>query len=156
MRRLWIFLGVLGVVVVLAAAAFVIRSQTAPQAQSGDVSCSPQPCADAGGYRMTVASVQRGDGIVRLQVSFRVHGRSNMHAEPVDFSLKDSGRTYHPYFDAAAGCAEWSRTQIPDGGSLGPKVVCFKPADTAGRLSLNWNPDLGITEYFSSGYNLPL
>lgn len=157
MRRFWIALGALGAVIVLVVVAvFAIRGQMATPAQSNAASCSPQPCVDAGGYRMQVTNVQRADGIVRVQVSFRVNGRSNMHAEPVDFSLRQGGRTYHPYFDSAAGCAEWSRTQIPDGASLGPEVVCFKPTDAAGRLTLNWNPDLGITEYFSSGYDLTL
>ncbi|MBO0707467.1 MAG: hypothetical protein J2P44_03815 [Candidatus Dormibacteraeota bacterium] len=157
MRRFWILLGALGILVILvAAAAFAIRSQMAPRAQSGAASCSPQPCADAGGYRMTVTDVQRTNGILRLEVSFQVHGRANMHAEPVDFSLRENGRTYHPYFDTAAGCAEWPRTQIPDGSSLGPRMICFKPATTSGRLTLNWNPDLGIMEYFSSGYDLTL
>ncbi len=156
-RWFWILMGALAtVVIVVAVAVFAIRSQMAPPGQSNAASCSPQPCADAGGYRMHVTSVQRGDGIVRLQVSFRVDGRSNMHADPMDFSLKQRGRSYHPYFDAAAGCGEWSRTQIPDRTSLGPKVVCFKPASTAGRLTLNWDPDLGITEYFSSGYDVTL
>lgn len=150
-------LGALAVVVILvAAAAFAIRGQMAPRAQSGAASCSPQPCADAGGYRMTVRDVQRADGILRLEVSFQVQGRANMHAEPADFSLRQNGRTYHPDFDTAAGCAQWPRTQIPDGTTLGPRTICFKPATTSGRLTLNWNPDLGITEFFASGYDLNL
>lgn len=146
---------ILALVVVAAAAVVAVRSQMSPPAQGG-AACSPRPCADAGGYRMDVTGVQRSDGIVRLQVSFRVSGRSNMHAEPADFRLEQGGTTYRPYFDAAAGCAAWPRTQIPDGASLGPEAVCFRPASTAGRLTLNWNPDLGITEYFSSGYDLVL
>ena len=157
MRRFWIVLGALAaLVIVIAVAVFAIRSQVAAPPQSNAASCSPQPCADAGGYLMRVTDVQRSDGIVRVQVSFRIDGRNNMHADPVDFSLMQGGRTYHPYFDAAAGCGEWSRTQIPDRTSLGPKVVCFRPATTSGHLTLNWDPDLGITEYFSSGYDLTL
>lgn len=140
-----------------AVALWAIRSQTArPSGRDGATSCSPRPCADAGGYTMHVTSVERGDGIVRLQVSFRVDGRSHMHAQPADFTLKEGGRTYHPYFDAGAGCAEWPRTQIADRASLGPRAVCFEPGSTAGRLTLNWNPDLGVSEYFSSGYDVPL
>lgn len=157
MRRFWIALGALGAVVILVAVAvFAIRSQMSPPVQNSGASCSPQPCVDAGGYRMDVTGVQRGDGIVRVQVSFRVDGRSNMHAEPVDFTLRQSGRTYRPYFDTSTGCPEWGRTQIADNSSLGPRVVCFKPASAAGRLTLNWNPDLGISEFFSSGYNVNL
>lgn len=158
MRRRWAVIVAGAAVLILAAvAAFAIRSQMAPSAAGGaGASCSPRPCADAGGYRMDVRSVERGGGIVRLQVSFRVSGRSHMHAQPSDFSLSQDGQTYRPYFDAGAGCAQWPRTQIPDGTSLGPRVTCFKPSDTAGRLTLNWNPDLGLSEYFSSGYDLTL
>lgn len=141
--------------VVVAAAAFALRSQIMPPTQSAAASCSPRPCADAGGYRMDVTDVQRTSGVVRLQVTFRVDGLTNMHAEPVDFSLRQGGRTYHPWFNGST-CPDWPRTQIPDGASLGPRVVCFKPATTDGRLTLNWNPDLGITEYFSSGYDVPI
>jgi hypothetical protein len=156
MRRVWIAAGVLAALLVLVVVgAFAIRSQISPLAQNEAASCSPQPCADAGGYQMNVSNVQRGDGIVHLDVTFHVNGRNNMHAEPVDFSLEQGGRTYHPYFDQG-DCAAWPRTQIPNGSSLGPKVVCFKPASTDGKLTLNWNPDLGISEYFSSGYNLTL
>ena len=145
---------VAALVILIAAAAFAVHGQMTPSA--GDAaSCSPQPCVDAGGYRMDVVNVQRGDGVVRLEVTFHVNGQNNMHAEPVDFSLLQGGHTYHPYF-GGSDCSAWSRTQIPDGTSLGPKVVCFRPASTEGRLTLNWNPDLGISEYFSSGYNLTL
>lgn len=157
MRRFWISAAVLCALVILAAVAvFAIRGQMAPPAQSGAASCSPQPCVNAGGYRMQVTSVDRSGGIVRLRVSFRVNGPSSMHAEPVDFSLLQGGKTYRPAFDAAAGCAEWPRTRIPDGSSLGPETICFQPADPEGRLTLNWNPDLGLSEYFSSGYDLTL
>jgi len=142
------------VIILIAAAALAVHSQMGP-ATSDASSCSPQPCADAGGYRMDVANVQRGEGIVRMEVTFHVSGRNNMHAEPVDFSLVQDGHSYHPYF-GGSGCSSWPRTQIPDGSSLGPKVVCFRPAGTDGTLTLNWNPDLGISEYFSSGYNLTL
>lgn len=145
-----------GLVILVAVAVFAIRDQMAASAQSGAGSCSPRPCVDAGGYRMTVTGVERGDGIVRVRVSFKVGARDGMHAEPVDFSLEQGGRTYRPYFDAGAGCPAWPRTRIPDNTSLGPRVVCFRPASTAGRLTLNWNPDLGISEYFSSGYDLVL
>lgn len=158
MRRFWILVGVVAAVVVVAAAGVLaVRSQVSPPpARSGAAACSPRPCVDAGGYRMNVTSVERGDGIVRVTVRFRVSGLTNMHAEPVDFTLRRDGTTYRPWFDAGAGCAAWPRTQIPDGASLGPKVVCFRPAATSGRLTLNWDPDLGISEYFSSGYDLTL
>ncbi len=155
MRRFWIAAGVLSALLVVAAAAFAVHGLLAAPAQSEAASCSPQPCVNAGGYTMNVTGVQRGDGIVRAEVTFHVSGRNNMHADPVDFSLKQGGRTYRPYFDQGA-CAAWPRTQIADGGSLGPKTVCFRPAKTEGNLTLNWDPDLGISEYFSSGYNLTL
>lgn len=156
MRRLSIAAGVLAALLVLmGAAVFAIHSQITPPAQNQATSCSPQPCVDAGGYRMDVVNVQREEGIVRLEVTFHVSGLNNMHAEPVDFSLEKAGRTYHPDY-AADGCSAWPRTQIPEGTSLGPKAVCFKPAGTDGKLTLNWDPDMGISEYFSSGYNLTL
>lgn len=155
MRRLWIAVGVLvALMAVAGAAAFAIHGQMTP-AQSDAATCSPKPCVDAGGYRMDVTDVERGEGIVRLQVTFHVTGRNNMHAEPADFSLQQGERTYHPYF-GAEGCSAWPRTKIPSGSSLGPEVVCFKPARTDARLTLNWDPDLGISEYFSSGYDLTL
>jgi hypothetical protein len=154
MRRFWIAAGVVAaLLIVVAAAAFAIRGPLTPPSQNQAASCSPQPCVDAGGYRMNVVNVQREDGIVRLAVTFHVSGRNNMHAEPADFNLEKGGRTYHPY-NAAAGCTAWPRTEIPDGSSLGPEMVCFKPTSTDGELTLNWDPDLGISEYFSSGYNL--
>lgn len=106
--------------------------------------CSPQPCADAQGYRVQVSSLEVGAGLVRLQVSFTVRGRDRMHAEPMDFALVSAdGRHVDPSFDTA-GCDRWPRTQIPDGGGLGPRTLCFRPASTAAPLRLLWQPDEGL------------
>jgi hypothetical protein len=136
--------------------AAVVRARTAPASTESTSQCAPRPCINADGYTMMVQGVQRQTHLVRLEVSFQVRGQTKMHAVPGDFSLLESGRTYRPYFDVGAGCPAWSRTQIPDGGHLGPKVLCFAPPDPHGRLTLKWDPDLGISEYFSSGYGLVL
>ncbi|MGH7912328.1 MAG: hypothetical protein ACREQM_17515 [Candidatus Dormibacteraceae bacterium] len=157
MRRFLVPVIAIAAALVVGTAAYVaVRSQNPATAAPTGSTCSGRPCADAGGYRMTVDGVRRQAGIVRLQVSFKVDGRDHMHAVPADFSLRAGGKTYEPYFLARVGCAAWPRTPIADGGSLGPEAVCFKVPSTAGRLTLNWDPDLGILEYFSSGYDLPL
>ena len=118
--------------------------------------CAPTPCADAGGYRVEVSNVTLEDGLVKMQATFDVHGRQSMHAEPDDFRLKDGGQTLRPVTDPVSGCRGWPRTSIPDGTSLGPKSLCFRPGRAASPLVLNWNPDLGLAEYFSSGYDIKL
>ena len=96
------------------------------------------------------------DGIVKMQVTFEVRGRQSIHAEPEDFRLRDGGQTLRPITDPASGCPAWPRTTISDGTSLGPKLLCFRPTNTASPLVLNWNPDLGLTEHFSGGYDIKL
>jgi hypothetical protein len=119
--------------------------------------CSPAPCADAGGYKVHVDQVSSSGGLVHVEVSFAVHGRRNMHAVPDDFSLLEAGgRRDRPQFHPSAVCPRWPRTNIPDGGRLGPRVLCFRTAGEAGELTLHWDPDLGITEYFSSGYDIKI
>jgi len=118
--------------------------------------CAPTPCADAGGYLVEVSGVTVQDGLVKMQVTFEVRGRQSMHAEPDDFRLKDGRQTLRSVSDPASGCPGWTRTSIPDGTSLGPKPLCFRPAGGASPLVLNWNPDLGLAEYFSSGYDIKL
>lgn len=118
--------------------------------------CTPTPCADAGGYRVQVSDVTVQDGIVKMEVTLEVRGRQSMHAEPEDFRLREGGQTMRPITDPASGCPGWPRTSIPDGTSLGPKPLCFRSANAASPLVLNWNPDLGLTEYFSGGYDIKL
>jgi hypothetical protein len=118
--------------------------------------CRPEPCADAGGYQLHVQGVRIDGRTVRMEVVLTVRGRSNMHSVPDDFTLIDAGKRHaHPVFDAA-GCHRWPRTRIPDGTTLGPLPLCFRPASVSPPLLLNWSPDLGITEYFSGGYDLPI
>lgn len=105
---------------------------------------------------MGVRSVQRTAGLVRLEVTFEVAGRQSMHAVPDDFRLLAQRQSYRPSFNDRLGCAAWPRTPIPDGGRLGPKALWFRPPDLHAKLTLQWDPDLGITEYFSSGYAVAL
>lgn len=106
---------------------------------------------------MRVVGVQSGQGLVTVQVSFTVKGRTRMHAVPEDFRLVDAGGSSDdPWFDDGARCPKWPRTNIPDGGQLGPKTLCFRPKTTAGRLVLHWSPDLGLIGNLSSGWDVPL
>jgi hypothetical protein len=140
---------------IVAGLAFLeLRSQTGKATPASG--CTPIPCANAGGYRVQVSDVTVQDGIVKMQVTFEVHGRQSMHAEPEDFRLRDGGQTLRPITDSASGCPAWPRTSISDGTSLGPKPLCFHPTNAASPLLLNWNPDLGLTEYFSGGYDIKL
>jgi hypothetical protein len=134
----------------VAAVGSVVSTTTKPG------TCSPRPCVEVGGYTMLVGAVRRGPAIVTVQVSLKVHGRSDMHTVPDDFRLLQGGHSYRPYVEPSAGCAGWPRTQIPNGGGFGPKVLCFRPTNTHAPLSLNWEPDLGVSEYFSSGYAIRL
>lgn len=150
---------------IVGAAALVVAAvvlQTQGRRQASDVSaaqssssCSPAPCADAGGYRMRVDSVTTAGQLVRVSVSFAVHGRDRMHAVPEDFSVREaSGRRDRPVFQPSAGCSRWERTDIADGGTLGPEMLCFRTSGSHGPLTLNWDPDVGISEYFSPGYDV--
>lgn len=154
MRRLAI--GALLLVPLLAIAGAVAWLQLAAQRQSsaGSATCSPAPCADAGGYTMHVDRAWSSGGLLHLQVSFTVQGRRNMHAVPDDFRLGTGSSSERPWFDAGAGCPQWPSTSIPDGGRLGPRPLCFRDRSNAPPFTLNWNPDLGISEYFSSGYDV--
>ncbi|HKF16999.1 MAG TPA: hypothetical protein VKF14_07410 [Candidatus Dormibacteraeota bacterium] len=156
MRRIAL-VGAAGLVLVPIAAGLgflELHSQTGKATPASG--CTPTPCAEAGGYRVQVSDVTVQDGIVKMQVTFEVRGRQSMHAEPEDFRLREGGQTLRPITDRASGCPGWPRTSIPDGSSLGPKPLCFRPAHAASPLMMNWNPDLGLTEYFSGGYDIKL
>jgi hypothetical protein len=124
------------------------------QRPSGD--CAPRPCAEASGYVVRVSDVHDDGGVVTLRVAFDVHGRGKMHAEPSDFSLRDSAQHRHrPWFDGAQ-CRRWPRTDVPDGGHLGPMPLCFHVEGAPGPMALRWDPDLGPLEAFAPAYDLPL
>lgn len=157
MRRITIF-GLAGLVLVLMVGALValqLRSQAGNTARS--LPCSPAPCADAGGYRLVVSDVTVQGGTVRMLLTFEVHGLKSMHAQPEDFLLKDGRHIYRPVEGVATpACPAWPRTNIPDGSGLGPKPLCFHPGKAGAALVLNWSPDLGVSEFFSAGYDIRL
>lgn len=142
------------IALVVAAAAFLEIQARLPQAPApGHRPACAAPCADAGGYAVTVADVRSTPGMVVLDVTLHVRGRSNMHTTPDDFTLREGGHTYRPAF-GGAGCPRWARTQLGDPSTFGPEPLCFRPASTASPLVLHWDPDLGISEYFSGGYDI--
>src|SRR5215470_15952563 len=147
--------GGLVMVAILAGLGFLeLHSQTGKATPASG--CTPTPCANVGSYQLQVSDVTVQDGTVKMQVTFEVRGRQSMHAEPEDFRLRDGGHTLRPITDPASGCPPWPRTSIPDGTSLGPKPLCFRQTNAASQLVLNWNPDLGLSEYFSGGYDIKL
>jgi hypothetical protein len=149
---------------VLCAAALVaaivvlqVQGRRQAEARSQALACSPAPCADAGGYRVHVDRAWTSARLVHVQVSLTVPGGQRMHAEPDDFSLDAPGGGHEkPRFDASAGCPAWPRTDIPAGGRLGPRTLCFPAPRGGGRPTLHWDPDTGISEYFSAGYDIAL
>jgi hypothetical protein len=95
------------------------------------------------------------DGLVTMQVTFQVSSQTQ-HAQPEDFVLREGLAIRRPVRDPASGCPAWARTNIAGGTTLGPMPLCFHIATRSSALVLNWRPDVGVSEYFSRGYDIKL
>ena len=127
------------------------RSDSATPSQA----CSPAPCAEAGGYRVEVSDVTVQDGLVTMQVTFTVSSQAQ-HAQPEDFVLREGLAIRRPAREPASKCPAWPRTNIAVGTTFGPKPLCFHIANRTSPFVLNWRPDVGVSEYFSRGYDIKL
>lgn len=111
--------------------------------QTQSAACAPAPCADVQHYQLWISDVKTGGGLVSMQIAFR-NSSDSTHADPSDLQLVDSqNHTSSAVFDAP-GCARWSRTEFNNGAKLGPLPLCFRPATTAGHLTIRWTPDFGF------------
>ncbi|MDQ6714471.1 MAG: hypothetical protein M3Z28_15015 [Candidatus Dormibacteraeota bacterium] len=107
------------------------------------LACSPKPCLDVQDYTIWVSNVREGDGIVRMEVTFR-NSSSATHASPEDLELVDASKQSSRAIQDVAGCTHWSRTEFSHGAKLGPLTICFRPPSAASPLTLRWTPDMGL------------
>lgn len=152
-------------VVVVVGAGLAYFAWTAVNGPVGVPLTSPTPNAGqaatqfaAVGFKLQVASVQRSQGSVRLELVFRNTSTQQQRADPQDFSLVAGGATVRPTF--GSDCPNWGRVDLypagaPSGEPLrdaqgtragatwGPSALCF-PDPGAGSLTLVWEPDVAF------------
>ena len=133
------------VVAFIGVAAVVSMSQGVATGGSASPSlaCSPKPCLDLQNFTMWVSNVSEADGVVRMEVTFR-NASDATHADPSDLELVDAKNETTRAIQDGPGCTHWSRSEFANGAKLGPLTICFRPATTAGPLTLRWTPDMGF------------
>jgi hypothetical protein len=137
---------------------FVVGStinQTIEQVQTQ--SCSPGPCANAGGLQVFVDSVDRdlpladltlpaGIHHVRVMVSFKNGSGHEALANAAEFSLQDAaGTEYDVDLSGRTGCEAWAVERLQPNARLNSRPLCFQVGgDPGGKLTLVWRQgDIG-------------
>lgn len=112
--------------------------------------CSPQPCADAGGFTVHVDGVEwnyvpiglfqpePGNQFARITVRFENTAPTEKHADPFQFVLKDQEGVKHAV--AFAGDT-WSAVNLSPGGRFGPRSLDFQVTKGTRAGTLVWTPD---------------
>lgn len=174
-RRVWWLFGAVGLVVLLGICTVAISSAEsrqratagqrsagaggAPSAGRGGA-CSPQPCAnDSFGWIVTVGDLkfdaqpgqlehpEPGNVYVTMSVSFSNQLRTEQHADPFQFVLRDGGGVKHTATFIQT-CPLWSAVNVTAGAGYGPKCLVFQAAgDRPAGLVLAWTPRPGSGDY---------
>jgi len=165
---------ILGLVVIgiIASAAGGSKNNQSSSSKGGNASntsstsCSPGPCANAGGFTVSVSGLNRntpsnnefsqpeqGNHFVSMQVTMKNGTKDSKSANPFDFKLRDAqGQEHDIAFATAAGCDTWQAVDLAAGATLGPKPLCFEASgDPSAKLTLLWSPG-----FFSSQEQIPL
>jgi hypothetical protein len=111
--------------------------------------CSPQPCADAGGFAVHVDSVEwncvpglfkpePGNQFARVTVRFENAAPNEKHADPFQFVLRDQQGVKHAVTFAGDG---WSAVNLGPGGRFGPRSIDFQVTSGTTAGTLVWTPD---------------
>jgi hypothetical protein len=138
----------LGACAVVGVAAIAARSQATT---ADDAACSPQPCANAGGFvafvdrvewRIAAAPVfqpEAGNQFARVTVRFANHAAGERHADPFQFVLRDGGGVKHALAFAGDG---WQAVNLAPGAAFGPRSLDFQVGQGTTTGALVWTPDL--------------
>lgn len=131
-----------------------------PSAAGRGGACSPQPCAnDSYGWIVTVGDLkfdaqpgqfehaEPGNVYVTMSVSFANRLRTERHADPFQFVLRDGAGVKHTATFIQT-CPLWSAVNVTTGASYGPKCLVFQAAgDKPAGLVLVWTPRPGGGDY---------
>jgi len=143
-------IGLCGPVVLLAGSHASSPTGYATSVTRAVSNCSPQPCADAGGFKVHVESVEwnyvppalfqpePGNQFARITVRFQNSAPTEKHADPFQFVLKDQQGVKHAAAVAGDG---WSGVNLSPGGRFGPRSIDFQVTKGTEAGTLVWTPD---------------
>lgn len=147
--------GLVGIGICGSVALLAVSHASAPTLHGGSVTtavsgCSPQPCADVGGFTVHVDSVQwnyvpaglfkpePGNQFARVTVRFENAAPNEKHADPFQFVLRDQQGVKHAVTFAGDG---WSAVNLSPGGRFGPRSIDFQVTSGTTAGTLVWTPD---------------
>jgi len=143
-------IGLCGPVVLLAGSHASSPTGYATSVTRAVSNCSPQPCADADGFKVHVDSVEwnyvppalfqpePGNQFARITVRFQNSAPTEKHADPFQFVLKDQQGVKHAAAVAGDG---WSGVNLSPGGRFGPRSIDFQVTKGTEAGTLVWTPD---------------
>lgn len=146
-------LALVGIGVCVAAVGGAVSKSISHSVQS-TTDCSPRPCANNDGFIVYVDGMQwnstsssqfvnpeQGNQFARVTVRFENAAKSEQHASPAQFVLKDQQGVKH---SLTFTNDTWEAVNLSEGAKFGPKTIDFQVPQGTTKGTLVWTP--GFTD----------